>query len=408
MDPIRNPFSPGAGTPPPELAGRDPLIQRVSVLLTRVHQGRAEKSLLLIGLRGVGKTVLLNELQNLAEKLGHKTFMVEAHEQKSLSALLIPPLRKLLLTLDRMENVSEKARRALRVLKGFVNAIKITIGDVELGMDIDQESGTADSGDLEADLPELFMAIAEAAQDRKTAVSIFIDEMQYLSIKELSALIMAMHKIAQKKLPLVVVGAGLPLLPGLTGESKSYAERLFDFAEIGPLTDSDARLALQEPAQQEGVKFTDAALDEIMHLTRGYPYFLQEWGYQTWNHAPSSPIQQQDVVQATQKVIQHLDANFFRVRFDRLTPREKDYLRALAEHGPGAHRSGVIATELGVSVQSIAPVRDGLIKKGMIYSPSHGDTAFTVPLFDEFMQRAMPKKSSVHKKTRAPLKKGQS
>ena len=390
MDEIRNPFSPGAGTPPPELAGRNVLLDRVKILLARVREGRPEKSVLLVGLRGVGKTVLLNELEILAEQAGYKTILVEAHDSKSLSALLAPPLRKLLLSLDRMSNVSDKARRGLRVLKGFVNGVKLTVGDLEIGLDIEAEAGTADSGDLEADLPELFIAVAEAAQDRKIPVAILLDEIQYLSAKELSALIMAMHKMAQKRLPLVLIGAGLPVLPGLAGESKSYAERLFDFPEVGPLQADDAWHALRDPAQDEGADFTDEALDEIIRLTQGYPYFLQEWGYQSWNHAPHSPIQLADVQRATPRIIERLDANFFRVRFDRLTPREKDYLRALAELGAEPQRSGDIAAVLGVKVQAVAPLRDSLMKKGMIYSPAHGDTAFTVPLFDTFMKRAMP------------------
>ncbi len=390
MNPVRNPFSPGAGTPPPELAGRDSLIQKVSISLARIQENRPEKSVLLIGLRGVGKTVLLNELQNLADDKGYKSFLVEAHDQKTLSALLIPQLRQILFRLDRMEKISEKVRKALRVLKGFVSGIKVSVGDLEIGLDIDSEPGVADTGDLEIDLPELFLAVAEAAKDRKTCIAIFIDEIQYLSSKELSALIMAMHKIAQKKMPLILIGAGLPILAGLAGDSKSYAERLFDFPTVGPLSDSEARQALQEPVQSENVSFSEEALKEIIRLTQGYPYFLQEWGYQSWNLSEQSPIELKDIQHATQKVIQRLDTNFFRVRFDRLTPREKDYLRALAELGPQTHRSGEVATELGLSVQSVAPIRDSLIKKGMIYSPAHGETAFTVPLFDEFMKRTMP------------------
>lgn len=390
MDLIRNPFSPGAGTPPPELAGRQPLLEQVRVLLARIQQGRPEKSVLLVGLRGVGKTVLLNELEGMAGQVGYKTILIEAHENKPLTTLLAAPLRKLLLTLDRMENVSDKVRRGLRVLKAFANGVRLKAGDIEIGLDIEPELGTADSGDLEADLPELFTVLAEAAQDRKLAVAILIDEIQYLSMQELSALIMAMHKMAQKRLPLVLVAAGLPVLPGLAGESKSYAERLFDFPDIGPLSQADAKLALREPVQDEGVDFTDEALDEIVRMTHGYPYFLQEWGYQAWNHAQQTPIELKDVKQATPKVIERLDANFFRVRFDRLTPREKDYLRALAELGNAPQRSGDVAKVLGVKVQSVAPVRDSLMKKGMVYSPAHGDTAFTVPLFDDFMKRAMP------------------
>lgn len=390
MDEIRNPFSPGAGTPPPALTGRADLINTVHILLSRVKEGRPAKSVLMVGLRGVGKTVLLNELEALAQQRGYKTLLLEAHENKSLVELLAPPLRKLLFQLDRMENASLKVRRGLRVLKSIVNSINVKVGNFEIGLDIEPERGTADSGDLEADLPDLFLAVAEAAQERNTGVALLLDEIQYLSTKELSALIMAMHKMAQKKLPFVLIGAGLPILPGLAGESKSYAERLFEFPEVGPLLEEDARRALREPVQAEDVDFTQDALDEILRSTQGYPYFLQEWGYQCWNHAPRTPIQIQDVKKATKKVMQRLDANFFRVRFDRLTPREKEYLRALAELGAQPQRSGDVAAMMGAKVQTVAPIRDILMKKGMIYSPAHGDTAFTVPLFDQFMKRAMP------------------
>ena len=345
---------------------------------------------MLVGLRGVGKTVLLGEMERLTQANGYHTITIEAHEDKSLAALLTPHLRRLLFDLDRMANFSEKVRRGLGVLKSFVNGIKVTVSDIEFGLDIEPERGTADSGDLEADLPNLFNAVAEAAQDRGTAIALLIDEIQYLSEKELSALIMAMHKMQQRQLPMVLLGAGLPILMRLAGESKSYAERLFEFPLIGPLSFSDASKALQDPVRREGVEFSDDAIGEIVRLTQGYPYFLQEWGYQSWNHAERSPITLSDVQHATAKVIQRLDANFFRVRFDRLTPREKEYLRAMAQLGPNAHRTGDIAAALGVKVGSLGPMRANLINKGMIYSPAYGDMAFTVPLFDEFMLRAIP------------------
>ncbi|PTB18267.1 AAA family ATPase [Trinickia symbiotica] len=390
MDPLLNPFSPGAGTPPPELAGRRELLRQAELSLARVKAGRAAKSFFLIGLRGVGKTVLLNRIQQIAEDASYQSVFVEAHEGKSLAALLAAPLRQLLFALDRMASLSARVKRGLRVLKSFVSGVKLRIQDIEIGLDIDPERGTADSGDLEADLPELLSAVAEAAQDRGVAVAILIDEVQYLTEAELSALIMAAHRIAQKQLPLIVIGAGLPQLVGLSGRSKSYAERLFDFPAIGPLAPEDAAAALAEPVQSEGVRFTEDALAEVVRVTEGYPYFLQEWGYQAWNIAPASPIDVEAVNEATRRSIARLDESFFRMRFDRLTPREKAYMRALAELGAGAQRSGEIAELLGVKVQSIAPVRNALIKKGMIYSPAHGDTAFTVPLFDQFMKRIMP------------------
>lgn len=390
MDPIKNPFSPGAGSPPPELVGRDPILDQTRILLARIRQQRSEKSFLLTGLRGVGKTVLLNEMERCAEEVGYHTILIEAHEDKSLGALLVPHLRRFLFSLDRLAGAGDKVRRGLATLKSFISAVKIKVSDVEFGLDIEPERGAADSGDIEVDLPNLFLAVAEGAQERQTAIAILIDEIQYLAMNEISALIMALHKMQQRQLPLVLIGAGLPILPALAGESKSYAERLFQFPDIGPLSQSDAMKALQDPVMATGIEFRTNALHEIFRLTQGYPYFLQEWGYQSWNHAKQSPITLQVVRDSTSDVIRRLDENFFRVRFDRLTPSEKNYLRAMAHLGPDAHRSGDIATALGVRVSGLGPVRDKLIKKGMIYSPTHGDIAFTVPLFDAFMRRAIP------------------
>ena len=390
MNPLTNPFSPGAGTQPPELAGRSELLHKVEVLLARVKAGRSEQSLFMVGLRGVGKTVLLNRVREMAQLQGYQALLIEAHESKPLPLLLLPPLRQTLFALDRMQNVSQQVKRGLRVLRSFIGAVSVKVGDAEFGLDIDPETGTADSGDLEADLAELFVAVGEAAADRGSAVAIIIDELQYMSEVEMSALIMAIHRVSQRSLPLVLIGAGLPQLVGLAGKSKSYAERLFTYPEIGALSLEDASLALQGPVASQGVTFTPEALAEIFRVTQGYPYFLQEWGYQSWNMATQTPVDLSLIQQTTIASTARLDQSFFRVRFDRLTPREKDYLSALAELGVGNQRSGDIADRLGVKVQSIAPLRSSLIKKGMIYSPAHGDTAFTVPLFDQFMLRTMP------------------
>lgn len=394
MDPLYNPFSPGAGSPPPELAGRSDILNQALMTLARVKRGRAEKSMLIIGLRGTGKTVLLHEISGLAENEGYQSVMIEAHEKKSLPELLLPELRRILFSLDAGEMISSKVKRAFRVLKSFVSSVKINVKmqEIDFGIGIEPEKGTADSGDLEADLAQVFIALGEAAQDRNTAVAVIIDELQYLSDEELSSLIMAVHKVSQKSLPVVVIGAGLPQLVGKAGRAKSYAERLFDYPELGPLKKEDAKIALQGPVQKEGegIIFTDEALDEIIRVTEGYPYFLQEWGYQAWNLAAKSPIDVSVAKQATKESIKRLDQSFFRVRFDRLTPREKEYLRALAELGSDPQRSGDVAEELGLDVQNAAPLRNNLIKKGMIYSPKHGDTAFTVPLFEGFMKRIMP------------------
>ena len=390
MNPLTNPFSPGAGNQPPELAGRSELLRRVEILLARTKAGRTEQSMLMVGLRGVGKTVLLNKVRELAQAQGYQALLVEAHENKALPNLLLPSLRQTLFALDRMENVSQKVKRGLRVLSSFIGAVKVKVGDAEFGLDIDPETGSADSGDLEADLAELFVAVGEAAADRHTAVAIIIDELQYMTELEMSALIMATHRVSQRNLPLVLIGAGLPQLVGLAGKSKSYAERLFTYPEVGALSLDDASLALQGPVATQGVSFTPEALAEVFRVTQGYPYFLQEWGYQSWNMAGESPIDADLIQRTTIASSARLDQSFFRVRFDRLTPREKDYLSALAELGAGNQRSGGVAERLGVKVQTIAPLRSSLIKKGMIYSPAHGDTAFTVPLFDQFMLRTMP------------------
>lgn len=390
MDPRVNPYAPGAGSPPPELAGRDDLIERAAVALDRVRAGLAAKSLLLVGLRGVGKTVLLNRIRNDADARGFLTIFMEAPETRSLPALLAGPLRTVLLKLDRLAAGGDLVKRALRTLGGFIGAMKIKYQDLEFGIDLGNEPGAADTGDLEHDLAGLLTAVAEAAREKNTAVVLFIDELQYVEEEQLAALITALHRCAQKSLPVTLVGAGLPQLVGQTGRAKSYAERLFEFPEVGPLSAGAARQALQAPAARHDVAYTDAAMDEILRQTQAYPYFLQEWGKHCWSCASASPIERGDVDVATNFAIAELDTSFFRVRFDRLTPSEKRYLRAMAELGPGPHRSGDIAYQLDIKVQSVAPVRAKLIAKGMIYSPAHGDTGFTVPLFDQFMRRVMP------------------
>jgi len=389
MDPINNPFSPGAGSPPPELVGREEILSQFKILLARILKGRSEKSLLLTGLRGVGKTVLLNRMEQICEESGYHTIQLEAHEGKSLPALLAPAIRSLLLKLDRLAGAKAKVRRALAVLKSFVGSVTLKVDDIPIGIDIYPEGGTADSGDLELDLPDLLIALAEVAQDRSTAIAILIDEVQYFSEGELSALIMGMHRMQQRQLPLVLIGAGLPVLPRLAGESKSYAERLFNFPQIGPLREHDAKKAIKDPILHEGADIQEDALDRIVSLTQGYPYFLQEWGYQAWNRAPSSPVTLDVITNATADTLQRLDDNFFRVRFDRLTPSEKKFLRAMAELGTGPYRIGDVADLLGIKVGSLSPRRAKLINKGMIYSPTHGDLDFTVPLFDAFMRRAI-------------------
>jgi hypothetical protein len=390
VDPVKNPYGPGAGTPPPELTGRETVISEARIALERKRRGRPHKSFILVGLRGVGKTVLLNKVDELARAAEFRTAMIEVDEDKTLAGILVPEIRRVLYELDRLGPLSEAVKRGMRVLRSFVGAIRVKAGDIELGLDVDPEVGTADSGDLDADLAQMFGALGDAAQSRSTAVALIIDELQYLDEPEFRALIMAVHRASQRNLPILLIGAGLPPILGLAGKAKSYAERLFDYPAIGQLAAADVRRAVQEPARREGVDFESAALDEIVRITLGYPYFVQEWAYHAWNLAEGPTISREDVVSASARAVARLDESFFRVRFDRLTPSQKRYLRAMAELGSGPHRSGDIAAMYGGKTTTAGPIRDKLISKGMIYSPSHGDVAFTVPLFDQFMKRTMP------------------
>lgn len=379
MNSLKNPFSPGAGTPPPALVGRQSIIHHAGIATARIKDGRSERSCLLVGLRGVGKTVLLRTIAEEVEKLECQYLFIETPEDGGFSKVLLPPLRELLLHLDRMAGLNSKVKKALRVFRSFLGTIKFGPDDFNISLDVDPEVGVADSGDLQSDLPALFAAIAEAAAARKTAVVLIIDEMQYLTEKEFAALITALHLAAQKKLPFLLFGAGLPQLVGLAGKAKSYAERLFYYPKIGRLNEHDAAEALSKPVSEQRVRYEAKALEEIVRITQGYPYFLQEWGYETWNFAKQSPISLKDVRTVTPHVIEKLDDNFFRVRFDRLTPGEKRYLYAMAQLGPGPHRSGDISAFMKKKAQGTAPLRASLIEKGMIYSPGHGETAFTVP-----------------------------
>ena len=368
MDPIRNPYAPGAGSPPPELAGRSAIRRDVDIRLQRLRLGRPAKSVMLVGLRGVGKTVLLDQMRKDAEATGIQTVRIEAPEDRSLPALLAPALRLALLHLSKKEAAKDYAIRGLRALAGFASKLKVTYADIEVGLDYDPEPGLADNGDLEGDLITLLQQVGAAAKAAATAVVIFIDELQYVEEPQMAALVSALHRCSQELLPVTVVGAGLPQLRCRMGEAKSYAERLFDFPEIGPLSAAYAADAIVRPAQNEGVEIEDQAVQLIIEKTQGYPYFLQEWGKHTWDIAPRSPIRQEDVSNASDEAIAALDDSFFRVRFDRLTPTEKKYLRAMADLGPGPHRSGDIAEELGRTVSSLGPTRAGSIGKGTRWS----------------------------------------
>lgn len=392
MDRVHNPFAPGAGTQPPELAGREDILTDADIALDRIRIRNPARSQILVGLRGVGKTVLLNRIREMANEKGFETALLEVHEDTTLPALLVPALRKILLKLDARQELSDKTKRALRVLRSFIASFKTKfkvgeLAEVELG--VDPERGEADSGNLESDLTDLLIAVAEAALDHGSSIALFIDELQYLSEREFGALILGLHQVSQRNLPLLLVASGLPLILGLAGKSKSYAERLFTFPPLGPLTAKASAFALQGPAHSHGASFSEEALADVFEYTQGYPYFLQQWGYEAWNVSAASPITRADIGVATERAIRQLDDSFFRVRFDRLTKREKDFLFAMLAVGGNQQRSGEIADYLGLKVSAVSPLRSGLIEKGMIYSPSYGENAFTVPLFDGFLKRQL-------------------
>ena len=370
MDPIRNPYAPGAGTRPPEMVGRDDLRETARIAIERIRLGRPSKSIVMVGLRGVGKTVLLDRISEDAEASGVMALRIEAPEQRSLPSIIAPQLRTALIRLSNHQAVRAQAQRALRALAGFARALKVKYQDIEVGLDFEPEPGLADNGDLEIDLQDLFEVVGVAARADNSCVALFIDELQYVAEDQLAALIAALHRAAQRQLPVTMVGAGLPQLRGAMGNAKSYAERLFDFPEIGPLSSSDAKLAISRPAQCEGVEIEAAVLDAVVDRTEGYPYFLQIWGKHLWDVAEKSSITAANFAPASAQAIADLDQSFFLVRFDRLTPLEKIYLRAMAELGAGPHRSGDIAQVMQRSVQSLAPTRSNLIRKGMVWSPT--------------------------------------
>jgi hypothetical protein len=390
MDRMTNPYSPGAGTPPPELAGRFAILEDARIALGRLVAGKPAQGLILTGLRGVGKTVLLNEVYEIATGFGFTILRIEAHEGKSLSEALVPPLREALFAASRVDSAMQAAKRALRVLRGFIGALNVTIDGISFGLGVEPEIGVADSGDMEADLPRLLEIVGEAAAAASKPILILLDEVQYLSTQEFSALIMGLHRVNQRQLPILLIAAGLPQTLSLAGNSKSYAERLFRYPEIGALSAEAATLALSAPAEKLGVAYEAAAIDAILDVTKRYPYFLQQWGHDAWNIASGNEVRVSDIENATNVALAELDQSFFKVRFDRCTPAERRYMYALARLGTGSHRSGDVATALGTKVNASSPVRNTLIKKGMIYAPAHGETAFTVPLFDQFMIRTMP------------------
>lgn len=390
MDPRRNPFVPGAGVKPPEFAGRDDVIEQASIAFDRTLGGLYANSMLLLGLRGVGKTVLLNRLHEDARAKGFETLKVEVPDNSgaNLARLLVPGLSVILRRLDRIAATEDKLRSASGALRNFASIFRVEVEGLSFG--VAAPSADAGSGSLEADLPELLRLVSDAAGVRQRAVGLFIDEVQYLSQPELSALTRALHEAAQSGFRLIVIGAGLPQIAALVGDAKSYAERLFLFPEVGALSADAARTAIREPLGRAGVAIMPEALDRIVTETEGYAYFLQTWGKFSWDEADTAPIRDDDVVRAQQAIRAYLDQSFFRARFDRCNPNEQRYLRAMAELGPGPHQTGDIARVLQVGSSQVGVFRERLIKSGMIYSQRHGETAFTVPLFDQFMKRAIP------------------
>lgn len=400
-----NPFEPGAGTKPPELVGRDVLLEDADAAIAKGLKGRPIRGQVFYGLRGVGKTVLLREVSELATKRGALVSDLEAPEKKSLTSILGTNVRKLIVELDKTEQAKEAVAKAAGALQAFASAFKIKVAGI--GIEVKKPKGVADSGDIDEDIADLLTTVAEAAQAQGTAVILAIDEMQYLSEAELAALITAIHRVNQKSLPLGLFGAGLPQLLAMAGNAKSYSERLFQFEEVDKLTEKDAKKAIKDPVEEQGIKIDAEALQLIYDKSLGYPYFLQEWGFRTWNVAQESPITKADVQAAEDSVIVSLDKSFFRVRFDRLSKGEQDYLRAMAELGAGPHKSGDVARVLGKKVNQVGPVRSQVIAKGMAYGGQYGIIHFSVPLFHEFMRRAMPEfkdRSKTQRRTK-PIKK---
>ncbi len=385
MDPVRNPFSPGAGTRPPALVGRDREIEAMDVALQRLLLGRDGRSQMLTGLRGVGKTVLLNEFELIADARGYFHEHIEVSDEGRLAIRLVTAFRKVLLAMDAKRRIGERVRHALGVLKAF--SVQIPDGP-GVHIDVDLVSGPADSGDLATDLAGLFVELGEVARDHDTGVFLTIDELHYVDDETLSALVVGLHRAAQVRLPITIAGAGLPMLATLTGEAKSYAERMFTFPQIGSLSDAEALEALETPARDEGVAWDKRSLSRLVEVTKGYPYFLQEFGKQAWDVAEGPrEITLDEVERSIPLAVAELDDGFFRVRVGRTNDGERLYLRAMAELGPGPVRSSDVAALLGKKTSALATTRDALIKRALCYSPRWGEIDFTVPMFDDFMKR---------------------
>ena len=398
MDPIRNPYAPGAGQRPPELAGRDTELSAFEVLLERIAHGRPERSLVLTGLRGVGKTVLLNQLRSAAISRGWGTGKIEARPEQSLRRPVSSALHMALRELGPRHRDQESMEEVLGVLKAFAQRGVAGEGGTaakvrdrwQPGIDVPAATGRADSGDMEIDLVELLSDAAGVAADIGSGIALFIDEMQDVQPDDVSAICAACHELSQQGAPLIVVGAGLPHLPAVLSASKSYSERLFRYLRIDRLDREAADRALLAPAEREDVSFEPAALDALYEAADGYPYFVQAYGKVTWDVAAASPITPADVAMAAPAAEAELAVGFFGSRYDRATPAEREYMHAMAElGGPGGNAvaTSEVAVSLGRKPASLSPARDSLIKKGLVYSAERGSIAFTVPHFGRYLLR---------------------
>lgn len=384
MEAIANPYTPGAGSRPPELAGRGAEIEQFGVLIGRMKRGATEQSIVARGLRGVGKTALLNTFEDQAEAAGFLTAYHELTPDTNLVAELVRDSERCLERLGTGAGLKKRLRGAL----GHMKTISLT-GPEGFGLAVD--IGSADEGTVSADLTDLFLQLGAVAKERGTGIAIFLDELQFVDELHYRALLSALHRATQKQLPIAIAAAGLPQIPLLTGEARSYAERLFDFLRISNLDDSAASAALVEPARRCGVEFSGDALSKALDWTAGYPFYIQQLGKHAWNLAASSPISAADIDRAIPAAQDALDKSIYEVRVQRATQRERLYMRAMAELGDGPYRTGQVAEEAGLSVAGASPVRQQLMKKGFIYATEdYGFVDFTVPRFAEFMQRHMP------------------
>jgi hypothetical protein len=389
MDPVRNPYSPGAGTRPPALVGRDKEIDTMDVALQRLLLGRDARSQMLTGLRGVGKTVLLNEFELIADARGYFHEHVEVSEDGVLARGLVAAFRRVLLAMDAKRRVGQRVLRALGILKAF--SLRFSPSGLDVTIDVEPIPGPADSGDLASDLAALFVELGEVARDHDSGMFVAIDELHYVDRPTLTALVVGLHRAAQLRLPITVAGAGLPSLANVTGEAKTYAERMFIFSRIDSLTEQLAAEALTTPAIDEGVAWDPEGLQRVLTITACFPYFLQTFGRAAWDVADGPDhITADDVERSIPLAMAELDDGFFRVRAERTNDTERRYLRAMAELGPGPVKSAEVAALLGRTTNSLAPARDQLIKRALCFSPRFGDIDFTVPLFGDFMRRWLP------------------